>query len=936
MLLAALIFSLSAYAGVTLVPAPPLVGDGQTQGTVRLLVDSGAKVRVKADTGRVGAVAPGDDGVVTVLFTPPLVTAAKTVALEVKGGGEDAVVEIPVVPPLKGELELTFDPEVVPSTGTAVVRIKPSHGSPIAAEARRFQVAASSGTVDAPVPAGDGTWVARYTPPKGLTTPLPVALVAIDAAAPGKVYGHAVLPVTVKRALTVDAKPGSSNVLEIGSRRYGPVVAAPSGKAAFDVELDPREDVALLQSVNPDTSKDERKIELPKAPAQIVFFPLPAAAPGDTAAQLVVRVAAFAGNGDPISAKAPTLTASRGAVEAPAWDAGVWVASVTPPATPGDIVLTATAEGAKVERKVTIVGTIPSIALTPEPEEIPKTATTFKVTARVKDANGTALPGRVPAFGAAGATISGTPKDNKDGSYTTLWKLASGATSARVWATPATDVSGLPPARLLAWPSTATVAANGTDTVQIVVIAVDAFGLPVPNVDLRLGAPKGDGSVPPTAKTDTKGVARVAYKAGKTAGLAGVRVEGAGLVTELPLYQTRDGAGPTLPPGGDEATEAARARWQAAAPDVTVVKEGVVPPAGPPALVAVSSVPPYTTPGAAILATVRVADEAGKGVAGQKLQIAAAPATVGPIKDNRDGTYTFTMQLPAGQDGPIAVSVKASGVDGTMALPTLSSLGNAPPPVAVATPSTAGATSGPARTPATTTAKRPAATGEYAKVRTGVVLVNARGTYEMTSDAGAQLVGGASFPTPAAGFWGLTGDLTVLTAAGTGKIGFEADAHGQLEWFEVLGESYVNLQRDVAASVVYRNMFGGPVGVQGGLGAHYTTGVVFRYADASLSQAELLNKPLIGGRLSAGGVLELGRVFAQLGAAETFAPFPIDTHAEALVDVALQDGSGLVVRGGATWDLRTMKFAATEGDGGEAKVTQQQFGIVAGIGFAGF
>ena len=49
------------------------------------------------------------------------------------------------------------------------------------------------------------------------------------------------LPVTVKRSVSFDVKPGSSNVLKVGSRSYGPLVAAPSGKVAFDIDLDPRE-----------------------------------------------------------------------------------------------------------------------------------------------------------------------------------------------------------------------------------------------------------------------------------------------------------------------------------------------------------------------------------------------------------------------------------------------------------------------------------------------------------------------------------------------------------------------------------------------------------------------------------------------------------------------------------------------------------------------
>ncbi|MFZ5481874.1 MAG: Ig-like domain-containing protein [Myxococcota bacterium] len=931
MLLAALICSLTAFAGVTLVPTAPLVGDGDTQATVRLFVDSGAKVKVKAEAGKVGAVAVGEDGIVTVLYTPPTVTAAKTIEWKITGGGEDATVQIPVVPALKGDLTLSFDPPVLSSTGgTALVRIQPSSASPIAAEGRRFALVASAGTVEAVTPAGDGTWVARYTPPKAMTAPAPVLFLAADAAAPDKVLGNGILPVTVKRSVTYDAKPGASCVLSVGSRQYGPFVASTQGKVAFDVELSPSEPEGLLRVVNTDTSTEDRKVPLPIGEKpQIAFSPMANAVP-TTETKVEIRVRVVQKDGRLANDAAPRIAASKGSVEAPVERDGYWVATLTPPSQPGEILLTAEAEGVKVERKLKIVAALPSVALESEAPEISAKASTFKVVARVKDANGTSLPGRMPAFSAQGGVAAGAPKDNGDGSYTSTWRLSPGATSVRIDALPPLEATGLPPVKLLVWPASGMVAANGIDEVLVNVVAVDRYGLPVPNVTLRLGVPKGDGSLPPSASTDARGVARVYYKAGRTAGIVSLRAEGGGLVTEAPLFQSTNGMSPSLPVAADAATEALLARWQAAAPSMRIYKEGVVPPSGPPAALAASTVPPFTTPGAAILLNVRIVDSAGKGVAGQKLQIAAAPANVGPIADNRDGTYTVTLQLPAGVDGPVQVTVAAGSLNTAVALPTLAALGSqavaAQPQGASAQPSPLGGSAATVKP-----AKQQKAGGELAAGRVAVSLVNLRGHYQMTSDAGAQLLGAAAYDTPAMGFWALNLAATWYPVrADFGWIGLDVRGRGQLEMVEVLDTPFVNLGRDVVAGALYRKPLGnGLFSVQAGLGLHHTTGTLFRYSDAELSEAELLNFPLYGARLAGGAIVETGAVAVSAEVAETFVPFPVDTHAELGLDYTLAD-SGFGLRGSVGWDLRTMTFEASAGDGGEAEVWQQQFAI--GVG----
>ena len=131
----------------------------------------------------------------------------------------------------------------------------------------------------------------------------------------------------------------------------------------------------------------------------------------------------------------------------------------------------------------------------------------------------------------------------------------------------------------------------------------------------------------------------------------------------------------------------------------------------------------------------------------------------------------------------------------------------------------------------------------------------------------------------------------------------------------------------------YRRGLSSLFSVEGSLGAHYTTGVLFRYADAARSKVSLLNFPLVGARLGVLGSLESQKVYAAIELAETFAPFPIDTHAEARVDYLIAgEGAGTAVRVGGGWDYRSMTYEAGAGKQvGTAQVGQSQFNLQLGV-----
>ncbi len=950
------LFPTVAFAGaVSILPGPPVVADGKSTATVRIYapgVQGTDRVRVDPADGRLASAEIGADSVITVNLLPPLLKAPKDLALRVKIQGAalavDETLQLPMVPPYAGTLKVTFDPpEFVAGNTGVLVRVTPDASTPQSAEARRMLGTASAGTLDAFVAAGDGTYVARWTPPAGLTKSRSAIIAVADAAAPDKVIGWAALPVLVKQSVTLEAPPQSSNLLFVGDRQYGPLTASPAGTVAFDVELHPGKPAARLQSIGPGSARQENPVELPVDDyGRVVFFPVPSVLPADPDAKLTVYFAVTKKSGEPLSNAAASVRASAGLI-APATATsrpGVYQAVFTPTEQPSDVILTAEVEGHKAEAKLRVVPALPSVSLSADPEELPKNVTSTTVTARVKDARGSGIVGRAPELTITGGKALGKAVDNKDGSYTTRVGLTSKDGYMLITADPPIDASGLTPARLVMWAARGAIPANGSETMAVTVAALDAFGMPISGVKVKLAVPVGDGTLPPEATTNAKGLARVTYRGGSQPGPVTLRADGAGLWTQTLVFQQGPGAIPPAPvPTGSPEYVSALMAWQGAAPALVVSKEGTVPvaKAGPPAVVTMSTVPPYTTPGAAILVVVRVSDAAGLASLKQKLTVTPSLGKAGAITDNGDGSYTFPLQLPAGQDGPVTINVGAGAAQGSVVLPTLATMSAAP-----AQPAASGGTQtsgepvrlrdpGSPRQPRPPKANRQSGglDGRWARFDLSIGTVARKYDLEVPEPTDTMDVPDeAKFETNA--LFGAPGlDVGALMWPGNQAIGVDLDFRGYTDRVEVGGDKYSQLGWSFHASARYR----GEIPVAGlhwyGMGGvHRFNGLIFRYADDARTEAELLTKGLWGARLGGGVTFERDPIYLDLQLAETFAPWPVDTFLgfEFGYDLANQ----VSVRASYGVDLRSMTFAVGEDETAvEVKIKDQERPIMVGVGY---
>lgn len=551
-----------ALAQTTPLPVPPVLGDGVTASTLQVLAPPGTRLRASASAGEIQSVQAIDGGHL-ISYAPPAVTSPTevTLSLRVRGGGVRDDIELPVrvVPSWNGTFSVTLDTDAVGSGQSATVKVRPSTTGPTDAP-RRLRANVSSGSIGDLVPSTDGSWAARYTPPPRLSEPGYAVFAIADDAAPSSFVGAGSLPITASRSLTFDAPADHTAVLQVGGREYGPTRVSPAGKVAFEVDLHPGQRQGTL-TITGGANPSSKTVDLPFDPqGGLAIAPLPDKAGGGTV--LNVPIACRTASGTLCTVSDLSFDVTDGTVGTTTARDDLLIVQWTLPDS-GSPTFTARLGDQNATARIATLPSPISLTLTANPNPVPADQSDVEITARAKDPAGRSATGRMPTFNVRNARLIRRPSDARDGTYTGTWRFDRDAQWVEAVATTRLSPTGLAPQRLLAWPTVDRITADGSSVITLFVVAEDAAGMPVPNIDLELSVPTGDAVVAPSSRTDAHGVARVDLKIGREPGLVVVQASGGGLRAVARLWQaTAEFPGPDLPPLGSSVDVDALERWK--------------------------------------------------------------------------------------------------------------------------------------------------------------------------------------------------------------------------------------------------------------------------------------------------------------------------------------------------------------------------------------
>lgn len=666
----------------TILPVPPAAVDGETEVVVHALLFAddgtpvvGAKLKAVSSSGRSSDVEDLGGGLYRVAVTPGVVVKPSTVTVTLKGradvvGAVDLSRTFDVVPGGGGRVQVTTNLTqlTLGQDGQATVSfVFPTGGAAGAApSANDVLVRASSGEVTAVTPMGNGRFTARYEPP-AVNYPHLAILTAVDRRDPQRVFGTAVVRLLGKVDYPVTAPSGANVVLRVGGREFGPVSVGASGQASVPIVVPPGISAASQVTANGgDVQETMIDLRVPST-QRLALFAVPPTLPSDDAVQLPVRVAVYKADGSPDpAAEGLVLAVTAGTVTTPTHVGdGVYEAMFTPP--DGRVEVTATLQATlgnaeqsdAVELRLTPAMPA-SISLTTDPEQLAAGSSVLDVFASLRDAEGNGLDGRDLDLRAIGATGRGKVVDLGGGDYRQGLD-APGPGSVRVQAIARAARSDNALARVLIVPMSNEVGPD--EDALFAVISADAFGYPVPSVDVSLSAPDG-GEVAPTVSTDANGLAVVSVAPGGASPVRTLRGEAGGIAGVGAAVVGGSGLA-LLPPSGDAATRQALGMWRGAVATRLVPRDGasgvVAGPSGPPAAVEVQAAPPSIAPGGSTTVTVTVRDAAGAPVEGATVEVfATAGAVPGPVTSLGRGKYQATVTAPAGLAQDVKINVVAN------------------------------------------------------------------------------------------------------------------------------------------------------------------------------------------------------------------------------------------------------------------------------------
>jgi hypothetical protein len=607
---------------VTVVPAGAVVGDGKTSVTLQVFAREadgtpldGLKGKVRASEGSVGSLKALGEGWYAFDFTPPSTTQPIEVTVSLDAGARSSELKVPVVPRGAGSLTIAPNPPSMVLGREDGVSVSFAIDGDL--PGTDLELYASSGELSDLTDMGGGSWTARYTAP-AVNYPHLAILSAVSrnhpelsAVAVVKLQGAVDFPVT--------APAGSTVVLRIADRDYGPVKMDAAGKGKVPIIVSPGVNEArkiVVQDGNRDESPFDLKIPETR---RIAFIPFAGGIPA-TGEPQAVRVAVRKPDGSPEGGAKLTVTASKGTVGSPRHlGDGVYEVDFTPSGA-GPVTLEARLPGSDKNTttlEATVMPALPEsvawdaldgIPTAPDGSGVAAVVVVPKSRVLVGDAETTLFVAAVDRFG--------YPVPNQ----TVTLKASSGTVTGSV-KTGATGVA------------TAT-----------------------------LSAPKATGGVRVTGTTGewTTRTGLVAAKGAVEA--VWPRSEGAQGAWEmrLPTDTPEAGAVAAADPDG---TEPAVETPEPDAPEPAVA-EGDADVAS-----VIVTLPKAIAPGSKATITARALTADGLGVAGETMDFLTNAGTFGPVEDDGKGTYTSTLTIPKKASGELKVSVVAES--GAMARETL-------------------------------------------------------------------------------------------------------------------------------------------------------------------------------------------------------------------------------------------------------------------------
>ncbi|MFT7519547.1 MAG: hypothetical protein ACI9MC_001689, partial [Kiritimatiellia bacterium] len=675
---------------IEIVPAGDVIGDGVTPVRIQVIALApdgtpltGLRLKPAASAGSVAGWTEGAGGVYSFVYTAPNVSSQTDIELSIKGKtATRAVVNsrytISVRPPMSTGIKIVSNPPQLvlgqELEGSISLTIEGVAGDLTADD---LLVSVSAGELVNLTHLGNGRFTGRYVAPK-VNFPQLAVVSVMDARAPDRVYGALAIPLLGKTDYPVQAQPGASVVLRIGGREFGPAKAGPTGRVAVAVVVPPGVSTATkIEVINGQTNTSEIDLRVPET-SRVAFLPMRKALPGDGLTAVPVRVAVYGTDGAP-QLNAPVVFRAKGGTVSPGKHVGngIYEAMFTPRAANDTVTaeVSASIQGAPIQKDSAelriVAGRPQKLTLRAQPEKLLKGATSLRLFAKITGASGQGLDRRDLALSVSGASVKGDIQDLRNGDYR-VDMSADGKTHVNIVAAVQSAATGSPLFHILLLPHRDVVPADGASATRVTVIGVDEFGYPIPNLDIDLAVESGDGSVPPTVRTDDNGMGLIYYTSGSGSGLVRLRVSSGNRTGAVSMVQATKSITATVPTSGTEGTIALVESWKNLVLDVKVPREGasdaVTGPvdlagtehAGDISVVTVVPSPSSAAAGGRVTLSIDAKDAKGLGVAGVSFDVMVSQGQSGAVSDLGGGKYSAVVTLPVDAVGELKVSIAYS------------------------------------------------------------------------------------------------------------------------------------------------------------------------------------------------------------------------------------------------------------------------------------